>query len=1219
MEILGKLKTMALGVRPSSGEKTGFEDDTNVFSTASKVLDNTEISEDGPRIERFEDEIEIGARSFDSVRLFCPQSNAKLGTTYLAEPLFFKDAHRTSSESQTVQTTPAPVEPLVLEMHEILFQYKRDSDLVPTGRSNLLTLIEEIRRLITIKHPNLQTVYTVKARWTDGEHSHSDVNDEEGAVYMRVCLLAERSPQISLDGMLALCGTVKEDRAISYICSALQALSVLYDEELTHGAINLTNIGFTQNSNGQEGTLKIRRAWWFTRCVDLRRGTSGYAERNEEQIPEGWILPEILEERHQHFYRRDIWALGIVFIQMLMGTLVVHQFGDIDEALAASEVPETLKDVIIYMVASQEEEVTCSVVLAMLQSLEQVSSSPTKAKVRLSLRQRPLTPEEEHDVSMSPPRRNNSALSARSRLRDEWCKLEVLGKGGFGVVVKARNNLEGKIYAIKKIKIRGADDSKIYREVSALSEVSHRYYGAWIEESHSEEDSDESDATETVERQTGSYGTDEETSSGLDNSLMSPNPPSYAGASFPGILFREDSEGRSRSSRGAKHTYNIGYGLLQEYSDLEYVENQTLKELVESKAPEGFSENDSWRLFRQITEALVYLQTIGILHRDIKLSNIFIDANGDIKLGDFGLAVSDVIPAETIEPPTPEVDNFQREWTSSEVDALRIKNAAYKVHRCGNRLVYCAGSELKKEGVSSESVQGGYVQIVFFELNFPFTTGSERVAVLQQLRLPSIEFPNTWPQSRDRQRKIIELLLEHDPDKRPSALDLIRSEHLPETLEDEYVKEVLPMIVDPKQPHYEVLLDRLFDQDPGSAKAFTYDTDIEFPDYAALYDTVQAKISALFHVHGAVAKEPILLSPNYSGNAIRNQHAITLLDRRGDLVMLLRDAATPFARLAAIEGTTRIKRYYIVTRDIRRILADTNAHAEDVLFNNNSSFVEKRAQLEQLGVPTNVVDIIGVFTESYENIETLITRLNNIPFEYSPKPTQALDELQQTIALARLMGIKRKITIAPWSLSMLNQTEFTGGLIFEARRADQTDIIARGGRYDSLIAQFTIPNQRRPIRAAAVQISVDGIASGLADYLSSTVKTLVQEEQSFGDWSPSRCDVYVASFQQGLLHERVELTKELWNHRIRTDLMYEEATEQSGEEHVHICKREGILFLAYLFPNDESDSSMVLVKNVLTGAESEVERSVLPGWLVQHLPKEQKNGAPEETKLVLPP
>jgi hypothetical protein len=87
----------------------------------------------------------------------------------------------------------------------------------------------------------------------------------------------------------------------------------------------------------------------------------------------------------------------------------------------------------------------------------------------------------------------------------------------------------------------------------------------------------------------------------------------------------------------------------------------------------------------------------------------------------------------------------------------------------------------------------------------------------------------------------------------------------------------------------------------------------EIPDHAALYDTVRDKIVAVFHIQGAVSKEPILLAPNHSTHEDSNEERqpVVLLDRRGDLVTLPRHAATPFARLAAIEGTTRIKRYSI--------------------------------------------------------------------------------------------------------------------------------------------------------------------------------------------------------------------------------------------------------------------------------------------------------------------
>ena len=42
---------------------------------------------------------------------------------------------------------------------------------------------------------------------------------------------------------------------------------------------------------------------------------------------------------------------------------------------------------------------------------------------------------------------------------------------------------------------------------------------------------------------------------------------------------------------------------------------------------EGISEDEAWRLFLQIVDALSHMSTHTILHRDIKLTNIFIGIN----------------------------------------------------------------------------------------------------------------------------------------------------------------------------------------------------------------------------------------------------------------------------------------------------------------------------------------------------------------------------------------------------------------------------------------------------------------------------------------------------------------------------------------------------------------------------------------------------------------
>jgi translation initiation factor 2-alpha kinase 4 len=72
-------------------------------------------------------------------------------------------------------------------------------------------------------------------------------------------------------------------------------------------------------------------------------------------------------------------------------------------------------------------------------------------------------------------------------------------------------------------------------------------------------------------------------------------------------------------------------------------------------------------------------------------------------------------------------------------------------------------------------------------MNYRFNTGAERVAVLQQLRLPEIIFPDDF--GRAVQKKIITSLLQHDPSKRPSAAELFQSSLLPQQMEDAYFRE----------------------------------------------------------------------------------------------------------------------------------------------------------------------------------------------------------------------------------------------------------------------------------------------------------------------------------------------------------------------------------------------------------------------------------------------
>ncbi|KAK2960348.1 putative Cell cycle serine/threonine-protein kinase CDC5/MSD2 [Blattamonas nauphoetae] len=72
------------------------------------------------------------------------------------------------------------------------------------------------------------------------------------------------------------------------------------------------------------------------------------------------------------------------------------------------------------------------------------------------------------------------------------------------------------------------------------------------------------------------------------------------------------------------------------YLIMELCEKKSLFDLVKSN--KGLSETQARPLFRQVASAVQYLQKHRILHRDLKLGNIFLTGNNVCKVGDFGLS-----------------------------------------------------------------------------------------------------------------------------------------------------------------------------------------------------------------------------------------------------------------------------------------------------------------------------------------------------------------------------------------------------------------------------------------------------------------------------------------------------------------------------------------------------------------------------------------------------
>lgn len=73
------------------------------------------------------------------------------------------------------------------------------------------------------------------------------------------------------------------------------------------------------------------------------------------------------------------------------------------------------------------------------------------------------------------------------------------------------------------------------------------------------------------------------------------------------------------------------------YIEMEYADAGTLSNFL-SQLKTPLQEHEILHIFKQIIVAINYLHGMNILHRDIKTENIFINKDGYLKIGDFGIS-----------------------------------------------------------------------------------------------------------------------------------------------------------------------------------------------------------------------------------------------------------------------------------------------------------------------------------------------------------------------------------------------------------------------------------------------------------------------------------------------------------------------------------------------------------------------------------------------------
>ena len=149
-----------------------------------------------------------------------------------------------------------------------------------------------------------------------------------------------------------------------------------------------------------------------------------------------------------------------------------------------------------------------------------------------------------------------------SRYKSDFIELGLLGRGGGGEVVKVRNRLDRRIYAIKKIILESEEgrfaeygaiqNRKLRREVTTISRMTHknivRYYQAWVEGGSSDGKAKTIDAIQeesnvaSAELGDGASSSDEDSDEGGWWASASPRD-RHRSSAREGISFAENADG----------------------------------------------------------------------------------------------------------------------------------------------------------------------------------------------------------------------------------------------------------------------------------------------------------------------------------------------------------------------------------------------------------------------------------------------------------------------------------------------------------------------------------------------------------------------------------------------------------------------------------------------------------------------------------------------------
>ncbi|KAK4540946.1 hypothetical protein LTR36_008454 [Oleoguttula mirabilis] len=773
------------------------------------------------------------------------------------------------------------------------------------GREDIMQIESMLENVRKLHHANVLGLLAYQIERVDNAMS-------------QIILCSDYADRGTLHELLELVGHLRIDKARRFTVELLEALDYLHHNGVAHGSLSSSSVFF--NSTPSLSPKLGQLGQWMLQSQPTSISPKW-------QAPEGYDISSSLR------VKSDIWNLGVIVIQMFVGAQAINEYQSPHVLLSRLDLSDSFEDFARKLFVVDVKKRPSAFDLLPAEFLRTDTPVMNEHLTTTTRRQRHTSSAGIPSPTNRRSRHNSSnVLEPMSRYFTDFTEIGRLGKGGFGEVVKARNKLDGGVYAVKKVKQAPQLLDRVLSEVMLLNRLNHpyvvRYFSTWVESDVSGTISESVTTTDETTDDTADDTTGETSSDGarMDFGYQSTGGLDFVSSSgYPQIEFGDDDDedassdeeaGEGRNGEAAtdgestvpsQGTSQVGdLGLRQTrsasrrlpsilYIQMEYCERQTLRDLIRKT----MSADDSWRYARQITEGLAHIHSHGIIHRDLKPDNVFIDMAGNPKIGDFGLAT------------TSQYHFVERATTMSG------QSGGDMTRSVGTALYVAPELRTASGGSYNDKVDMYSLGIMFYEMCEEFSTAMERIKALQQIREKDYVLPPVYHVHSEKaaQGRLIDCLISHKPSERPSSTELLRSDVLPIKVEDEAVRQALAGLSDSRSPYHQKMMSALFAHDSansGRVKALAWEAKgsavIEDASRLRLRTIARQAMEFVFRRHGAEeARRPTIFprSDHYT-----SPNVVQLLDASGSLLQLPFDLTLPHARQLA-KHTPDIKKTFI--------------------------------------------------------------------------------------------------------------------------------------------------------------------------------------------------------------------------------------------------------------------------------------------------------------------